>query len=80
MTKEILDLSEQAGLAHFNEVDINGEVKTIAHIKMGAGTEEILKFAELLVRECATVADCPSSFQHTTGYKILKHFNMKETA
>ena len=45
---DVLRLAEIAGLAHFDEVEINGEVKTIAHIKMGAGTEQILKFAKLV--------------------------------
>ena len=36
------------------------------------------KFAELLIRECATVANCPSSFKQTNGYKILRHFGLEE--
>jgi len=50
MNEQIKQLAEQAGLAHFDEVEVNGEVLTIARIKMGAGTEQILKFAKL-VRE-----------------------------
>jgi len=41
-------LAEQVGLAHFDEVEVNGEVLTIARIKIGAGTEQILKFAQLV--------------------------------
>ena len=45
---DVLRLAELAGLAHFDEVEINGETKLIAKIKMGAGTEQILKFAKLV--------------------------------
>lgn len=45
---DVLRLAEVAGLAHFDQIMINGEVTTIAHIKMGAGTEQILKFAKLV--------------------------------
>jgi hypothetical protein len=36
-------------------------------------------FADLLIKECAKIADCPSSFKHKHGYKILRHFDIKET-
>jgi hypothetical protein len=39
---------------------------------------DLEKFAELLIRECATVANCPSSFKQTNGYKILRHFGLGE--
>ena len=39
---------------------------------------DLEKFAELLIRECATVANCPSSFKQTNGYKILRHFGLEE--
>ena len=39
---------------------------------------DLEKFAELLIRECVTVANCPSSFKQTNGYKILRHFGLEE--
>lgn len=48
MNEQIKQLAEQAGLAHFDDVIVNGEVQTIARIKMGAGTEQIIKFAQLI--------------------------------
>lgn len=35
------------------------------------------KFAELIVKECAKVADCRNSFRHSSGNKILKHFGVE---
>ena len=45
---DVLRLAELAGLAHFEEVVVNGEPQLIARIKMGAGTDQILKFAKLV--------------------------------
>ena len=39
---------------------------------------DLEKFAELLIRECVTVANCPSSFKQNNGYKILRHFGLEE--
>ena len=39
---------------------------------------DLEKFAKLLIQECATVANCPSSFKQTNGYKILRHFGLEE--
>jgi hypothetical protein len=39
---------------------------------------DLEKFAELLIQECARIADCPSSFKQTNGYKILRHFGVAE--
>jgi hypothetical protein len=64
MNTHIKRLALEAGGSHFPEV----------------GGENLERFAELLVRECAEIADCPSSFKHKHGYKILKHFGIKETA
>jgi hypothetical protein len=40
---------------------------------------DLERFAELLIQECARVADCRSSFKHNSGSKILRHFDLKET-
>ena len=59
---------------------------TLEDFKLQAGVQDnpdqegLDLFAELIIKECARVADCPSSFHHTNGYKILRHFNVKELA
>jgi hypothetical protein len=63
MNAHIKRLALEAGGSHFPEV----------------GGRNLERFAELLIQECARIADCPSSFQQTNGYKILQHFDIKET-
>lgn len=36
------------------------------------------KFAELIVKECAKLADCPNSFKHRSGNKIRRYFGVEE--
>ena len=62
MNPHVKRLAIEAGGSHFPEV----------------GGTNLEKFAELLIRECATVANCPSSFKQTNGYKILRHFGLEE--
>ena len=60
--------------------------KRIQALKLQAGIQDnpdqegLDLFARLIAEECAKIADCPSSFKHTNGYKILRHFNIKEPA
>lgn len=62
----------------------NNMTNLINRLKLQAGIQDnpdqagLDLFAELIVQECARVADCPSSFKHTNGYKILRHFDVKE--
>lgn len=56
------------------------EFKLQAGIQDNPDQEGLDLFAELIIQECARIADCPSSFKHTNGYKILKYFNVKEFA
>jgi len=57
----------------------------IEKLKLQAGVENnpdqqgLDLFAELLIQECARIADCRSSFKHNSGSKILRHFDIKET-
>jgi hypothetical protein len=64
MNTRIKELALQAGGSHFPEV----------------GGKNLERFAELLILECARIADCRSSFKHNSGEKILRHFDIKETA
>lgn len=54
------------------------ELKQQAGIDHNPDQEGLNLFAKLIVQECATVADCPSSFKQTNGYKILRHFGVEE--
>ena len=72
MNPLIQRLAEQAGL-RFTQLMSNPMVPVVD----GKETD-LEKFAELLIRECATVANCPSSFKQTNGYKILRHFGLEE--
>jgi hypothetical protein len=48
MNEQLKQLAEQAGLAHFEDVEFNGEVQTIARFKMGVGCAELERFAKLI--------------------------------
>ena len=48
MNEQIKQLAEQAGLAHFDDVEVNGEVQTVARFKMGVGCAELERFAKLV--------------------------------
>ena len=56
------------------------KLKLQAGIQDNSDEEDLDLFAELIIQECARIADCPSSFKHTNGYKILRHFDVKEFA
>lgn len=51
-------------------------LKQRAGIDRNPDQEGLDIFAALIIQECAELADCPSSFKHTTGYKILRHFGL----
>jgi len=43
------------------------------------GYDELEKFAELIVRECAAIAERPHEYIRTqSGQQILKHFGVEE--
>ena len=54
------------------------KLKLQAGINDNPDQEGLDLFAELIIKECATVANCPSSFKQTNGYKILRHFGLDE--
>ena len=77
MNKQILKLAEQAK----GFVDLN------QHVGGGKGCmvytyDGLEKFAELIVRECAKIADdgfASSNFGNgITGHQLLKHFGVEE--
>jgi len=54
------------------------ELKQQAGIDYNPDQEGLDLFAELIIRECVELADCPNSFKHRSGNKILKHFGVEE--
>jgi hypothetical protein len=61
---------------------MNSRIKDLARqagVQDNPDQEGLNLFAELLIQECAQVADCRSSFKHNSGSKILRHFDLKET-
>jgi hypothetical protein len=61
---------------------MNSRIKELAQqagVQDNPDQEGLNLFAELLIQECAQVADCRSSFKHNSGSKILRHFDLKET-
>lgn len=59
--------------------DLLLELKQRAGVDFNPDQEGLDLFAELIVEECAKIADCRSSFKHNTGAKILKHFGIGVT-
>ena len=56
--------------------DLLLKLKQRAGIDYNPDQEGLDLFAELIIEECVTVADCRSSFKHNSGSKILKHFGI----
>ncbi len=54
------------------------ELKQRAGIDYNPDQEGLDLFAELIIKECAEVADCRSSFKHNSGQKILRHFGLAD--
>lgn len=57
---------------------IINDLKMQAGIDFNPDQEGLDLFAELIIEECARVADCRSSFKHNSGQKILKHFGIEK--
>jgi hypothetical protein len=71
MNERIRELAEQAGAI---------EAKDITNIPraLSLNGEEIEKFAEFVIRECADIATM-NQYQHdTVGKYVLKHFGVEE--
>lgn len=54
------------------------KLKQRAGIDYNPDQEGLDLFAELIIQECAELADCSNSFQHGSGNKILKHFGVEK--
>jgi hypothetical protein len=52
------------------------EFKLQAGIEHNPDQQGLDLFAELIIKECVALADCPSSFKQAKGYKILRYFGL----
>ena len=56
----------------------------IKKLKLQAGIQDnpdqqgLDLFAELIIESCAELADCPNSFKHRSGTKILRYFGVEK--
>jgi hypothetical protein len=60
---------------------MNSRIKVLAlqaGVQDNPDQEGLNLFAELIVQECARIADCRSSFKHNSGEKILRHFDLEK--
>jgi hypothetical protein len=72
MNDRIKQLAEKA------EIDY-GPRPEIARAPVWIATdEELEKFAELIIQECAHLSDCKNSFGHGSRAKILRYFGVEE--
>jgi hypothetical protein len=70
MNEQIKLLAEQAGIGYYNLSTGNGD-----NWRLGGTPEELKKFAELIIKECANVA---LREDHDPHECILSHFGVKD--
>ena len=71
MNEKIKELAEQAGMGYGNLSTGNGDNWIVA-----GKPEELERFAELIIKECAGVCLCIGSGDNET--ELLKHFGVEE--
>jgi hypothetical protein len=59
-------------------IDRIKELKLRAGIQDNPDQEGLDLFAELIIEACAELADCPNSFKHRSGTKILRYFGLEK--
>ena len=76
MNKKIKLLAEQAGIQEDLVDHLRDEVEVLTYI---ARPQDIQKFAELIIRKCAKVADLADENKcEWIGGNILNHFGVEE--
>jgi len=78
MNERIRELSEQAGIHFGRSATLDGN-----NIARFVTTSDMEKFAELIVRECMSVADLPKNpsgqWDHLESSEVIaKHFGVEE--
>jgi hypothetical protein len=72
MNPRIQELAEQAGLSH-----MPSNYPDMADLYKGADYE-LAKFAELIVRECADIADINAHQWQPPGHYVKQHFGIEQ--
>jgi hypothetical protein len=73
MNERIEKLALDAGLLNY----VDNETPRRYFINGHADLEEVQKFAEMIVRECADIATINQYQSYTPGHYVLKHFEVK---
>ena len=73
MNEQIEKLALDAGLLNY----VDNETPRRFFVDGHADLEEVEKFAQLIVKECADIATINQYQSYTAGYYVLKHFGVK---
>ena len=73
MNERIENLALKAGLLNY----VDNETPRRYFIHGHADLEEVQKFAEMIVRECADIATINQYQSYTPGHYVLKHFGVE---
>ena len=73
MNQRIIELALDAGLLNY----VDNETPRRYFIDGHADLEEVEKFAQLIVRECADIASMNQHQYESTGVYVLKHFGVE---
>lgn len=73
MNERIEKLALDAGLLNY----VDNETPTRFFVDGNADLEEVEKFAELIIKECADIATINQYQSYTPGHYVLKHFGVK---
>lgn len=79
MNERIQELAEQAGI-WFIPITIDGVQYGFSKVEMDS-SDELRKFTELIIRECALALDTtiapPSHPMNSLGWKLKQHFGVE---
>jgi hypothetical protein len=76
MNERIKELAEQAGIQEDLVDNLKDEVEVLTYI---ARPQDIQKFAELIIKECANRATwAQDTGEQDIGGEVLKHFGVRE--
>jgi hypothetical protein len=73
MNERIEKLALDAGLLNY----VDNETPTRFFVDGHADLEEVEKFAQLIVKECADIATINQYQSYTPGHYVLKHFGVE---
>ena len=73
MNERIEKLALDAGLLNY----VDNETPRRYFINGHADLEEVQKFAEMIVKECADISTINQYQSYTPGHYVLKHFGVK---